>query len=309
MINRNLTRAVITGPTGVIGSALCQELVKNGTEVYAVCRPGSKRMSVLPRHEKLKIVECALEALSNLPGLIPGGADAFYHFGWSHTAGTGRNDMRAQIQNIQYTLDAVAAAYALGCRVFLGAGSQAEYGRFEGLLKAETPCFPENGYGMAKLCAGQMSRAECQKLGMEHVWVRILSIYGPGDGVGTMISSVIGKLLVGEKPALTAGEQQWDYLFSEDAALAFRLLAEHGVDGKTYVLGNGTAQPLRKYVEILRDAIDPALPLGFGEVPYGSKQVMYLQADISELTRDTGFAPRISFAEGIEKTINQFKEG
>ena len=53
----------------------------------------------------------------------------------------------------------------------------------------------------------------------------------------------------------------------------------------------------------LRDAIDPALPLGLGNIPYGPQQVMFLQADITQLAADTGFAPRTAFADGIRATI------
>lgn len=72
---------------------------------------------------------------------------------------------------------------------FVGAGSQAEYGRVNHALTPDTPCFPENGYGMAKLCAGQMSRVECEKLGLVHIWPRILSVYGPYDGKNAMITT------------------------------------------------------------------------------------------------------------------------
>lgn len=307
MITRQISRAVVTGPTGAIGTALCLELANNHIDVYAVCRPGSHRAAALPRHDKIHRVDCDVADLAALPALIPGGADAFFHFAWAHTIGPGRNDMPAQIDNIRYTIDAVHAAKALGCRVFLGAGSQAEYGRVEGVLTPQTPCFPENGYGMAKLCAGQMSRVECQPLGIDHIWARILSVYGPGDGPNTMISGVIRQLLAGQKPALTEGIQQWDYLYCGDAARAFRLLAQHGVNGRTYPLGSGQARPLREYVEVLRDAIDPSLPLGFGEVPYGPLQVMYLKADIQQLAEDTGFSPVVSFEEGINATIHTFK--
>ena len=304
MIKREIRSAVITGPTGAIGTALCRELAQNGITVYAVCRPNSPRAAAVPLHENIQLVECDVAQLDMLPELIPGGADAFFHFAWAHTIGPGRNDMPAQIENIRYTIDAVRAAKAIGCQIFLGAGSQAEYGRVEGVLKPDTPCFPENGYGMAKLCAGQMSRVECEKLGIDHIWVRILSVYGPGDGSATMISNVIRQLKAGQKPALTAGVQLWDYLYSGDAAKAFYLLALHGVSGKIYPLGSGVARPLREYVEQLRDAIDPSLALGFGEVPYGPLQVMHLQADISELQEDTGFGPDVLFCDGIRKTIH-----
>ncbi|MBQ8356363.1 MAG: NAD(P)-dependent oxidoreductase [Clostridia bacterium] len=307
-MKRKLKRAVITGPTGAVGTALCRELAENGIEVIAVCRPGSARLGAVPSHDLIRTVQCDVSNLADLPRLIPEGADAFYHLAWAHTTGAGRNDMPAQINNIRYTIDAVGAAHALGCQVFVGAGSQAEYGRVEGLLRPDTPCFPENGYGIAKLCAGQMSRIECAKLGLDHIWTRILSVYGPGDGAASMISSVIRSLLARERPALTAGVQLWDYLYSRDAATAFRLLAEHGVSGRIYPLGGGHARPLREYIEILRDSIDPALPLGLGEIPYGPLQVMHLEADITALKEDTGFVPATDFTDGIRATVRAYKK-
>ena len=94
-----------------------------------------------------------------------------------------------------------------------------------------------------------------------------------------------------------------DYLYSGDVARAFYLAAEHGRSGAVYPVGSGRVMPLRKYVEILRDEIDPALPLGFGEIPYAPQQVMHLEADISSLHADTGFVPLTPFREGIRKTI------
>ena len=305
-MKREIRSAVITGPTGAVGTAICRELIACGIKTYAVCRPDSPRVTALPAHPLLQVIACDIGALSRLPELIGGEVDAFFHLAWAKTTGEGRNDMPAQIDNVRYTVDAVSAAAALGCKVFVGAGSQAEYGRVEGVLKPETPCFPENGYGMAKLCAGQMSRVECQKRGIDHIWTRILSVYGPGDGAGSMVSSVIAKLKKGEKPALTAGVQLWDYLYSEDAAKAFLRLAESGIDGKIYPLGGGKALPLKAYIEQIRDAIDPALPLGLGEIPYGPLQVMHLEADISALVTDTGYTPDTDFAEGIRKTVEAF---
>lgn len=307
-IERNIQTAVVTGPTGAIGIALCEKLLRENVTVYAVCRPGSSRIKDLPKAATLHVVECDAKELATLPQKMEGvSVDAFFHFAWAHTIGQGRNDMPAQIENIQSTIDAVRAAKALGCRVFLGAGSQAEYGRVEGLLKSDTPAFPENGYGMAKLCAGQMSRVEAKALDLDHVWVRILSVYGPHDGPMTMISGTIRKLLAGERPALTAGIQRWDYLYAGDAADAFYLAACHGRNGAVYPLGSGQAMPLKDYIIQMRDAIDPALPLGLGEVPYGPLQVMHLQADISALQADTGFVPKTPFAEGIRRTMDWVK--
>lgn len=299
-----MNTAVITGPTGAIGTALCQKLLNEGVKVMAVCRKNSARADRIP--EGVQKIFCDLSELSQLAGMA-GEADVFYHFAWADTIGAGRNDMYSQTANIRYTLDAVKAAKALGCECFIGAGSQAEYGRHNELLTPDTPCFPENGYGMAKLCAGQMSRKMCADMGIRHIWPRILSVYGPYDGERTMISSVISSLLEKNEPELTAGTQMWDYLFSYDAADALYLMWKKGKDGAIYPLGSGNVRPLREYIEMLRDCIDPSLPLGLGKVPFGSGQVMFLGADISTLKSDLGFEPSYDFKEGIRLTADHYK--
>lgn len=303
-----MKRVVITGPTGAIGIALIQELISHKIEVIAVLRPGSERKKNIPQHERVHIAECDLNRLAELPELIQGTCDTFYHLGWEGTFGNTRDNMQGQLLNIRYTLDAAEAAKRLGCVRFIGAGSQAEYGRCEEKLNAATPVFPENGYGIAKLCAGQMSRIRCEQEGMTHIWARILSVYGPYDGANTMIMSAIRTLLAGGKPSVTKGEQEWDYLYAKDAGYALYLLGERGIHGKIYCIGSGQTRLLRDYITVLRDKIDKSLPLGIGEKPYADKQVMYLCADITELERDTGFVPRYSFERGISETIEWMKK-
>ncbi|MCR5793660.1 MAG: NAD(P)-dependent oxidoreductase [Lachnospiraceae bacterium] len=297
-----MKRAVITGPTGAVGVALVQRLVKEKVEVLAVCRKGSKRIGNIPKDSLVQVLELNLDELDKLPKMAEGTYDVFYHLGWDGTFGNSRNNMDGQLKNIEYTLAAVKAAKALGCDAFVGAGSQAEYGRVEGKLNAGTPPFPENGYGIAKLCAGQMSRILCEQYEMRHIWLRILSVYGPYDGANTMVMSVMRALMDGNKPKLTKGEQQWDYLYSKDAAKAIYLLGDKGKHGKIYCIGSGKTRPLIEYVEAIRNEVNPKGELQVGAVPYAPKQVMYLCADIEDLQKDTGFEPEYTFEEGIHET-------
>lgn len=301
-------RVVITGPTGAIGIAFIKECISHQIEVLAVCHKKSRRIDRIPLSPLVHILELDLPEYGDFEPIEEiGSYDIFYHFAWNGTIGDERNDMRMQHENVGYALDAVNLAHKLGCHTFVGAGSQAEYGRTEGALSAKTAVFPENGYGIAKLCAGQMTKIACRQLGMKHIWTRILSVYGPNDGEKTMIISTIRKLLKGEVPEFTKGEQKWDYLFCDDAARAMRLIGEKGRNGKIYCIGSGRAYPLMEYVFRLRDAVDPGLELAVGAVPYGEKQVMYLCADISELREDTGFEPAVDFETGIQKTVDWVK--
>ncbi|MBR6483550.1 MAG: NAD-dependent epimerase/dehydratase family protein, partial [Clostridiales bacterium] len=144
--------------------------------------------------------------------------------------------------------------------------------------------------------------------GMKHVWVRILSTYGAYDGMHTMVMSGIKTMLEGKKASYTKGEQMWDYLYCKDAARAFFLALTKGVDGKVYPVGSGKVRPLKEYIEAIRDEAGPSLDIGFGEVDYYPGQVMYLCADISELTKDTGFEPEYSFEEGIKETVDWYRK-
>jgi len=303
-----MKRIVITGPTGAIGTAIINRCVAEGIEVYAIIRKNSNRRDRIKEDEKVHIIECDLSELKDLPVDNIPSCDVFYHLGWGATIGDGRNDMKLQTENIQYTIDAVQLAKRLGCHTFIGAGSQAEYGRFEGKLNEHVPTFPENGYGIAKLCAGRMTAIECDKLGLRHIWVRILSIYGPGDSDKTMVTTTIKKLLNKERASFTKGEQMWDYLYSEDAARALILMGECQEANGIYCLGGGTAKPLREYIEVLAGNVSQDAELGFGDVEYSPKQVMYLCADIERLTKDTGFVPEVTFEEGIKKTIEWMKQ-
>ena len=308
-MERTIHSAVITGPTGAVGNALVSVLLQNNITVYAAVRPESARNRFLGENnteverKNLHLVPCALSDYDTLPERIPSGADAFFHLAWAATTGAGRNDMDAQIENIRASVHAVRAAAKLGCRVFIGAGSQAEYGRFEGRLCPDTPCFPENGYGMAKLCAGEMTHTECAKYGLDHIWMRILSVYGPNDNPDSLIMTLIRKFLAGEAPAVTNGEQIWDYLYSGDAGRALYLAAQYGRNGAVYPLGSGCARPLREYIETVHDVVNPACSIGFGEIPYAEKQVMQLEADISALKEDCVFSPDFTFENGIMQTL------
>ena len=294
-----MKKVIITGPTGAIGVALCSLLLSKGIEVYAVCRKDSFRIKNLP--SGVKIVYADLSEIKSICDKISS-CDAFFHFGWAGTVGAARNDAYLQMKNIEYTLDAIEVAKALKCKVFIGAGSQAEFGRCNTALSKDTPCSPETGYGIAKLCAGRLGKLACENSEMDFIWTRVLSVYGPCDGEKSMVSMVINTLLKGEKPALTECTQMWNYLFSEDAANAFYLLSEKGVGGKTYIIANDKSRPLKEYVKDIRDCINPDLPLGFGEyVP--TVPPIELDADISELKADTGFAPQTEFKDGILKII------
>jgi len=298
-----IERAIITGATCSLGIALTQYLLEQGGTVTAIVRPHSSRISALPRHPRLQVVACELSQLATLENLPSHDGGTFFHLGWNTTSVSMTGDPAAQAESIVMTLAAVKLAAALKCTGFVGAGSQAEYGRCTQPLTPDTPTAPETSYGIAKYAAGQLSRQLCERLGLRHCWCRILSLYGPFDKPTTGLMYCLTTLLRGEKPSLTPCEQVWDYIYVADCARALCLAAEYGRPGVVYPIGSGHPRPLREYFTAIRDRIDPQLSLGFGEKAYSPRQIMQLSTDLSRLTADTGFVPVYSFAAGMEKMI------
>lgn len=293
----------------MIGTALIKECIKKGIEVYAVLRASSGKKIRLPESEKLHMVDCSLEELETLPQKIMEKCDTFYHIAWGNTGENRNSSTELQSRNIAYTLAAVKAAYALGCRRFIGAGSQAEYGPMDvDKISPDSPVNPTTPYGAAKLASGQLARMLCKELGMECIWPRIFSVYGIYEKETTMVASGLRKMLAGEKTSFTPALQRWDYLFSADAGRAYYLIGEKGKDGAVYCVGSGKAVPLKDYIEIMAE-LTGAEETGIGARPYPAGAVMNLCADISSLTADTGFVPEYTFREGIRETITWLKTG
>lgn len=295
----------ITGATSMLGIATIKECINQNINIIAFCRPLSKNLNRIPNNDFVRVIECDLDSMQefNVEQLK---ADVFIHFGWTFTDKEGRNNPSKQMKNVQYTLDAVSLAQRLGCRKFIGAGSQAEYGTPNTILKDDTPVNPVVPYGVAKYAAGKFAKIECEKIGLEYNWVRILSVYGTNDLPGTLISQLIYNAKNNIPMGLSGCEQTWDYLFEDDAGRAFVAIAEKGVNGKVYNLGSGVGRKLKDFVQDVIDVVNPDYVPEYGKYAYSVTQPFVLLADISELNKDTNWKPVLSFNEGIQKIFEKY---
>lgn len=307
-----MKRAAVTGATGLIGSSLIRRLSGMGVETYAFARPHSTRIarSIDADDPYVTVVLCDGAGYADLAAgprakEMPR-IDVFFHLAWDGTIGPSRNDSEQQQRSVDMALDAVRLARSLGARRFVFAGSQAQYGLLADRFSASTPCNPVTAYGKAKLLAEEQTRALCHEYGIEHVSARIGSAYGPADSERTVIMQAMEHALDNVPFACTKAEQLWDHIFCDDAAEALRLMAETGRPDAVYPVGTGNAEPLRKHIELACKACNPAFEPDFGAMDYPENQVMFLCADIEQLVADTGFVPRVSFEEGIQRTAEWY---
>ena len=283
----------------MLGVALIEECIKNNVEVLAICRPGTKRLKRLPKSSLIQVAYASIDDLLSIEKQQKD-IDVFYHFAWDHTDKENRDNPILQSDNIRYTLDAVKLAGRLGCRCFIGAGSQAEYGAVKGIITEETECHPLIAYGMAKLSACMLAEKLCGQMGISFVWARIFSVYGINDNAGTMIDYALKCFEEGTPAKFSSATNIWNYLYESDAGRAFFLLGEREVESGIYCLGADKSMELREYIMKIADLH------GCSDLCVFSKEKTTAQdllVDIRKLKKATDFCEEVSFEEGIRRIM------
>ena len=297
-------RVLLTGATGFLGSHVLRRfLADGGHNVAILARSQSDTWRIADLLDQVTRIEGALGDLARAEAAVAVfRPEAVVHLAWSGVAGHSRNDP-SQVENLYASLRLLEMSRRAGAKHWIGLGSQAEYGPQSTSLREDAPTRPTTLYGTTKLCTCLLTEKLSAASGVRFVWLRLFSAYGPGDGLECMIPRLIERLLNRERPALTTGEQRWDYVYVEDAAEAVYRAAVSLEARGIYNLGSGQVETIRRVVERIRDLVDPQLPLGLGEVAFGPEQVMHLQADIGRLQRDLDWSPRVPLAEGLKRTV------
>lgn len=297
-------RCLVTGASGHLGSFLVRRLLREGAEVTILVRPQSDLWRLGDVLNQVRVLRADLNDLSPVSAeLMTLRAETVFHLAWHGVSADNRNDPEQINRNVVGSLALFKAVQAAGCGCWVGVGSQAEYGPYAIPLTEDLPTRPVTAYGIAKLSVGMLTQKLSELSGCRYLWFRLLATYGPKDDERHLIPATILQLLAGKKPALTPGEQKWDYLYVEDAAEAIAGAVAHSGAAGVYNLGSGVSVSVRHIVEFIRDTIDPSLALGLGDVPYREDQLMLLQANTGKLTRDTGWTPKTTLSSGLLQTI------
>lgn len=295
-------RIVITGATSFIGVHLIKEWVRKDCEIFAVVRPNSNNIDRLPINEKIHIVEIDMSEYDKISSCI-NRADIFYHLAWEGARAPYRDNVEMQKKNYEYAVVAMDVANALGCKLFVGSGSQAEYGRTKGSVDENYPCSPNTEYGRQKLNACIALAEKAEKYGMRFIWTRIFSIYGQYDYAGTLIMTSVDKMKRNEPIEMTECTQLWDYLHVQDAARAMMMFAQNECPNGVYNIANGNYRPLKEFVKDIQKVLGSQSRLEFGAVPYGNHGPVNLEPNVEKIKSYLKWEPRIEFVEGIRRLM------
>lgn len=299
---------VVTGATSFIGLELTDYLLSQQHQVVAVCRPDSKGLSKIP--VGVEIVTAEMSDYGSLYRDIEP-ADAFVNLAWGGTGHDGRNVQDVQHENVINTIAAMFAADRMGCKVFVEAGSQAEYGTVMEKITEETPCHPFSEYGKAKLEVKERLFDLSEQLGIKYIHLRIFSLFGENDHPWTLVMSCVEKMLRNEPIDLSPCTQNWNFLYVKDAVRQIVGLCDYALNSKmflheVYNIASDDTRMLKQFVEEMYSLTGSTSILNYGAMKPAN--VVSLNPDMTKTEQATGFISEHRFNVVINKIIEKYKK-
>lgn len=302
-----MKNVIITGADGFVGSYTVSYFLQNGCHVLALDIVDQPLR--LEKHPNLTYLRCDVSETDALKQMIEHNVfDTFVHFAWAGSAGSARTNYNLQMQNALNTVGCLKMAKELGCSRFVGAGSIMEY-EVEAAVHTQGSR-PGMGYiyGMGKHIAHCLCKSVAAEIGIDLLWPMITNAYGVGELSPRFVNTTLRKIINDETLQFTAATQNYDFVYVSDVAQAFYKVAKYGKPFCEYMIGSGTARPLKEFIlEMVASCGPQSTPL-FGDVPFTGTNMPLTTFSIESIKRDCGFAPQVNFSEGTKKTMEWLKQ-
>ena len=297
-----MQKVIVTGANGFVGYWLIRELCNNNIKVTAVIKDTNENISMLSEFKGVEIVYCELAELCTLQEKIAErDYDTFYHLAWISAGGAGRADYAIQLLNVKYACDTVWVAKSLGCKKILFAGTITEK-IAENILNLSGKAV-NNIYGICKHMTHCLVDVECQKQGIDYVWMQFSNLYGPYSINGNIVGYTIKELLQGNEALFGPANQFYDLLYIEDLVYAAFLLGMCKTHKHTYYLGSGHTRLLSAFLKDIGEVCGKPELIKIGARPDDGTRYNKDWFDITPLKDDTGFSPKVPFTQGVKATI------
>lgn len=182
----------------------------------------------------------------------------------------------------------------------------------EGLFREDTPYAPTSPYSASKAGSDHLVRAWGHTYGLPVLITNCSNNYGPYHFPEKLIPLMILNALEGKPlPVYGAGENVRDWLFVEDHAEALLHVAKHGAPGEGYNVGGRSERRNIDVVEAICDLVDECVPLSEGRrrreliafVPDRPGHDLRYAIDSSKIERELGWRPRVTFEDGLRRTV------
>ena len=298
-----MSRALVTGGAGFIGSHIAEELLKSGWDVIVLDDLSNGKKENLP--EKAEFVEGSITDKDTVKKAVSGVDYVFHEAALVSVVESVSNPEKTNQINVVGTENILEAALDANVKRVVFASSAAIYGNASPPIKEDFEMNPFSPYGESKVKGEKLMKEYSGKI--ETVSLRYFNVYGerqdPDSQYSGVITRFIEKMLKSESPTIYGdGNQSRDFIYVKDVAKANIIAAEkEGISEESFNIGTGIPVTVNQLEGLLSELT------GYDKEPeYAEKrdgEIYESFADVSKAEKILGFKASVPFEQGLRKTI------
>jgi UDP-glucuronate 4-epimerase len=306
-----LSRALITGVAGFIGSNLCERLLADGFTVRGIDsfsphydrRLKQLNLSQFEDSEAFTLLEGDLNGLPLAEYVAD--VDVVFHLAARPGVRDSWQDfdeyVRSNILGTKAILDACAGTEAR----LVYASSSSVYGDARELpVRETTPTRPISPYGASKVTTEMIVGAYAASYGLHAVGMRYFTVYGPRQRPDMALSRFIEAGSAGAPISIYGdGLQKRDMTYVGDVVEATVAAASHGTPGAVYNVGSNRPLALIEILKQLSEVMDRELDLHYEEAQVGDVRDTWASVELAQ--SDLGYEPATSLADGLSEQVQE----
>lgn len=302
-----MSKILITGGCGFIGSNAANQLSKQGFEVTVLDNLFLGKKENL--EDGVTFIEGTVESPEDLEKVGP--VDFVIHLAASSSApmfadnlsGTFHNNIIGHINVMEY-------CRKHGVKRMMFASTSSVYGNNPVPFTEDQPITPPNFYAVSKHCQEEVSRIYSEVWGLEIIAFRFLSVYGLHEEhkgrFANLVSQFIWGMEQGKQPTIYGdGTTTRDLTNVKDLVRAFKLAIESDKKFGFTVFNVGTSHAINMLdlMKILNQAMGTDIPPALIENPIKTGYQKHQEADLTKITRELGYEPTITIEEGVKEIV------
>jgi UDP-glucose 4-epimerase len=304
---------LVTGGAGFIGSSLARALLERGDSVRVLDNFSTGNRANLAGLD-VEVVEGELRSYERVHNAVRGTEIVFHLGALGSVPRSVQDPLTSGAVNVEGTLNVLLAARDEGIRRVVFASSSSIYGNQAELpLRESMAPDPISPYGVAKLAAERYCVSFSRVYhSFETVVLRYFNVFGPRQDPNSQYAAVVPLFIT----AIAAGEpvtifddggQSRDFTYIDNVVAANLLAAEAaGANGRIFNISAGAPATVDELAETVGRLLDRPVARRYAPPRPGNLRDSW--ANVSEARSVLGYQPRISFEEGLRRTIDSLLE-
>lgn len=303
-------KVLVTGASGFIGSHLTSLLIKEVAEVSIVVRYNSIEHNVRlsPFWEDVEIFEADIRNIESLQPLHSKRFDFIFHLAaYNHVGNSFLHVGEALETNSNGTANLLETVQDY--EKFIYISTSEVYGEQELVPFVEhMHPHPNSPYSVGKYAGELYSLMKQRQSNNPIVVMRPFNAFGPYQSTRAVIPELIDKCLRGVPVLTTEGKQTREFNFVTDLAEGMLLAAlSDKVIGEIINLGTGKDIAIRDVANLIHKKTRSKSELRIGALPTRPNEIWEMRSDSTKAQRLLGWEPKVSFEEGLDATIEWFR--